>query len=343
MINETSRIINKYDKQGLTVNQIFADNEFHPIIDSVAPIHVNLAAAGEHVGDIENFNKVLQERMRCIWHTVPFGLCWPRIMVIALAEYVTRMLNAFPSKTGVSSHLSPSTIVEGRRPLDASKLSLPFGAFVQLTIDTNFPTNTVKQRIVDAICLGPSANTQGTYTFMSLDTGRRLHGRSWKVFIRDQTIIDRVHELGRKQNMPEMDNGPIIAHRPRASMLIDDDDDSDTTSVSTASTIEPPLLYHDPDNISIQSDHTDIDNDQGAQIIGRGDDMESVAGENDMESMEGEDDAGDDEDIDRESEPESESDEESIPPLNYDGDVYELHLALFGSQKIADRHTGTSQ
>ena len=66
MINETSRIINKYDKRGLTVHQIFADNKFHPIIDSVAPIHVNLAAAGEHVGDIENFNKVLQERIRCI-------------------------------------------------------------------------------------------------------------------------------------------------------------------------------------------------------------------------------------------------------------------------------------
>ena len=97
-------------------------------------------------------------------------------MVIALAENVTRILNAFPSKTGVSNHLSPSTIIEGRRPLDASKLSLPFGAFVQLTIIANFPTNTVKQHTVVAICLGSSGNTQGTYTFMSLDTGRRLHG-----------------------------------------------------------------------------------------------------------------------------------------------------------------------
>eukprot|EP00816_Leptocylindrus_hargravesii_P005624 CAMPEP_0196801212 /NCGR_PEP_ID=MMETSP1362-20130617/925_1 /TAXON_ID=163516 /ORGANISM="Leptocylindrus danicus, Strain CCMP1856" /LENGTH=194 /DNA_ID=CAMNT_0042172029 /DNA_START=114 /DNA_END=698 /DNA_ORIENTATION=+ len=63
MINETTRVINKYGKRGLTVNEIFADNEFHPIIDAVATIHVNLAAAGEHVGDIENHNKALQERM----------------------------------------------------------------------------------------------------------------------------------------------------------------------------------------------------------------------------------------------------------------------------------------
>jgi len=124
IINETTRVINKYNKRGLTVNEIFADNEFHPIIEAIAPIHVNLAAAGEHVGDIENHNKVLQERMRCIWHTLPYGLCWPWVMVIALAEYVTRMLNAFPSKNGVSDHLSPSTIVEGCRSLDATKLTL---------------------------------------------------------------------------------------------------------------------------------------------------------------------------------------------------------------------------
>ena len=70
---------------------------------------------------------------------------------------------------GLSDRISPSTIV------DTAKLSLPFGAFVQLSIDTNNPTNTVKQRTVDAICLGPSGNTQGTYIFTGLDTGRPLH------------------------------------------------------------------------------------------------------------------------------------------------------------------------
>ena len=57
---QSTRIINKYDKCGLRVSEIFADNKFHPIIDAVAPIYGNLAAAGEHVGDIENHNKVLQ-------------------------------------------------------------------------------------------------------------------------------------------------------------------------------------------------------------------------------------------------------------------------------------------
>eukprot|EP00814_Leptocylindrus_danicus_P003095 CAMPEP_0116014680 /NCGR_PEP_ID=MMETSP0321-20121206/6399_1 /TAXON_ID=163516 /ORGANISM="Leptocylindrus danicus var. danicus, Strain B650" /LENGTH=96 /DNA_ID=CAMNT_0003484333 /DNA_START=588 /DNA_END=874 /DNA_ORIENTATION=- len=72
-------------------------------------------------------------------------------------------------------------------------------------------------------------------------------------------------------------------------------------------------FYHDPDDISIQSDHTDIDHDQGAQIIGGGDDMESIEGGHD---------AGDDvgsidcveSGIERESE--AELNEESIPSLN---------------------------
>jgi len=100
MKKESTRLINKYTKQGLKVNEIFADNKFHPIIDANALIHVNLAAAGEHVGDIKNPNKVLQEHMRCICHTLPYSLCWPRVMVITLAEYMTQMFNAFPSKTG---------------------------------------------------------------------------------------------------------------------------------------------------------------------------------------------------------------------------------------------------
>ena len=38
-----------------------ADNEFKPITDAVAPAFVNLVAAGEHVGDIEVFLRVIQE------------------------------------------------------------------------------------------------------------------------------------------------------------------------------------------------------------------------------------------------------------------------------------------
>eukprot|EP00816_Leptocylindrus_hargravesii_P012768 CAMPEP_0196825502 /NCGR_PEP_ID=MMETSP1362-20130617/93091_1 /TAXON_ID=163516 /ORGANISM="Leptocylindrus danicus, Strain CCMP1856" /LENGTH=337 /DNA_ID=CAMNT_0042205941 /DNA_START=1969 /DNA_END=2982 /DNA_ORIENTATION=- len=289
MKKESTRLINKYTKQGLKVNEIFADNKFHPIIDANALIHVNLAAAGEHVGDIKNPNKV---------------------------------------------RISPSTIVEGCRSSDPNKLTLPFGTFVQLTINSNFPTNTVKQHTVDAICLGPLGNTQGTYSFMSLDTGRRLHGRSWKRCIPDQTVIERVHALGRKQRMPEMKYGPIVEHRPHTPLLpLDDDSVSD--SESAQSDQDPPLLYHDIDNFSIQSDHTDIASapDQGAQIIGRGDDasIESTESNDSASERANKDGNVEDEDEENASEGASEDDESDKRDVLY----LKLAKALYGCLKSA--------
>ena len=72
------------------------------------------------------------------------------------------MKNAFPAEVGTSTTMSPATIVDGRRPLHAPKLTLPFGACVHLIVDTNNPTNTMQYHTIPSICLDPSGNTQGT-------------------------------------------------------------------------------------------------------------------------------------------------------------------------------------
>ena len=99
-------------------------------------------------------------------------------------------------------------------------------------------------------------------------------------------MVERVHALGRKQRMPEMTNGPIVAHQPRIT-LHPSVDNSDSNSVLTQSDHEPPLLYRVLDDFSIQSDHTDITSNQyqGAQIIGAGDDacVESVDADKESE------------------------------------------------------------
>mmetsp|Transcript_448 Transcript_448/g.692 ORF Transcript_448/g.692 Transcript_448/m.692 type:complete len:168 (+) Transcript_448:68-571(+) len=155
------------------------------------------------------FVRTLKERSCCIHSALPFSLCWPRAMTVGLMEYIMRTLNAFPSNVGVSDQLSPATIVEGQRPIDARKITLPFGAYVQLTVENN-PTNSMKPRTIPAISLGPSGNTQGTYHFMSLLTVKRVHGRTWTRLPITQEVIDAVHLFGQNQNMPNMPEGPVF-------------------------------------------------------------------------------------------------------------------------------------
>ena len=93
----------------------------------------------------------------------------------------------------------------GRRPPDASKLQLAFGAYAQVVIE-NDPTNTMIPRPIGTIQLGPSGNTQGANFFMNINTGRRLHVRSWTALPMPDDVIERVDELGHKQTMPNMVN-----------------------------------------------------------------------------------------------------------------------------------------
>jgi hypothetical protein len=55
----------------------------------------------------------------------------------------------------------------------AKNCKIPFGAYVE-THEENKPTNTMVERTCGAICLGPSANFQGSHKFLCLCTGRKI-------------------------------------------------------------------------------------------------------------------------------------------------------------------------
>jgi hypothetical protein len=73
----------------------------------------NTTSCDEHVGDIEWFLHTIKERMRCSYTTLPFQTV-PDIMVVELAKRVQFFLNAFPPSGGISTTLSPCTIVTGQ-------------------------------------------------------------------------------------------------------------------------------------------------------------------------------------------------------------------------------------
>ena len=121
-------------------------------------------------------------------------------MVQSLIEAIAEVLNAFPSKNGISRTLSPTTIVEGKSKFDLIRAMIPFGLYALVYEVT---TNTMKPRSVPAIALKRSNNVGGHY-FMSLYSGKRIHGYKWEALPIDEHIIARVEQLAEAEEQPIM-------------------------------------------------------------------------------------------------------------------------------------------
>ena len=65
-------------------------------------------------------------------------------------------------------------------------------------------TNTSEQRSIRVIALQPSNNNKG-YWFMSLESGRRIHGYIWNELPIPEHVIRRVEELAEDEYAMDLD------------------------------------------------------------------------------------------------------------------------------------------
>ena len=139
----------KYESRGLKIQTVHIDNEFNndEFEMGLNGCYVEPYATEEHVGYIEQEIKVLKERARCILSTLPFNSV-PKIIVLSLVQHVVHMLNSFPTGNGLSKHVAPATIVEGRGKLDFKNKFAPFGQYAEVWNGTD---NTMRNRTTPCI------------------------------------------------------------------------------------------------------------------------------------------------------------------------------------------------
>ena len=187
-----------YLMRGFILSVLKMDGEFEPIRGELAGMHVllNTTAENEHVPEVERRIRTVKERCRGVYCTLPFKKM-PLLMIIALVYSANMWLNAFPAADGVSDTLSPRTIVTGRTIDYHRHCRLEFGEYVQ---SHESGDNTVElARTTGAIALRPTGNTQGSWRFMSLATGREITRRRWTALPMPNEVIDRVHALARRR------------------------------------------------------------------------------------------------------------------------------------------------
>ena len=286
-----------YLHRGFRIVYVGGDGEFAAVRSLIESLpggpRVNLTSRNEHVPEIERRIRVVKERCRATRHGLPFRSL-PKLLTIWIVFHTVRLINYFPPKQGISTSLSPKTIMSGET-LDYRKhLALQVGTYVQVHEEDN-PRNSQVARTRGAIALGPSGNLQGGYKFMALNTGKKITRNSWDAIPMPDTVIARVNALGRDQpahliftdrsgqligdvEIPGVDYDPAeeaplppidptdvdrveipgVNGEEQAPQIVDILDDHDTP------TAEPPLIVNGNE---VQADHFPPDNEVQADYF----------------------------------------------------------------------------
>jgi hypothetical protein len=198
-------VLRLYDRRGFTVTRVEADHEFAPLIHDLLPTQCNIAAADDHVAEVERSIRTVKERVRSLLQGLPFKRV-PKLVIRAAVAQAHTSLNQFPNANSASSTISPLTIMTGSPLPNYHDLRIEFGSYAQI-FEANDPTNTMDTRTTGAIALNPTGNTQGGVYFLSLSTGRRLTRQQWTPLPMPNGVIARVEEFAIAEHQPIMAQG----------------------------------------------------------------------------------------------------------------------------------------
>jgi hypothetical protein len=105
-------LVRMYKTAGSTVTTIDCDPEFKPLkswLQDAFQISMNVANPQDHVPQIERTNRVIKERVRAAFHSLPCKQV-PKTLVQYLVMEATKKLYFFPPSGGVSSAFSPRMV-----------------------------------------------------------------------------------------------------------------------------------------------------------------------------------------------------------------------------------------
>lgn len=195
------KVKEKYEERGFAIEVVNGDNEFEKLRGKIGT-DVNICGADQHVGGIEREIRTIKERTRCVWSDLPYQRV-PKLMIDEFLDDLIKVMNDFPNKHAISRDISASAMVLARGKLNCELRKLSFGSYCEVKCPTTNDAQTL--RTVSAIALRPS-NEQGGYYFMSLETGRRIHGYIWTELPISDHIIETVHQLAENEGAEDLDD-----------------------------------------------------------------------------------------------------------------------------------------
>jgi hypothetical protein len=170
--------------------------------------------------------------------------------------YAVKLLNYLSAKGGVSEIYGPKTIMSGKI-IYFKKFSLPIGTYCQVH-EEKLPQNSLADRTLGAISLGPSGSTQGGHNFFTLNTSWVITRRSRDVIPMPKSMADRVNYIGRDQPIQ-----PVFLNRAGNPIGDGDADYEEDPANPTANLPGEVIPEVAPDHVKI----TGVDDAENAEPI----------------------------------------------------------------------------
>jgi hypothetical protein len=151
------------------------EGEFEPLRVDLASesrcVALNTTSNDEHLGDIERYNRAIQERIHTAFNSFPFQRM-PRRLIIEMAKSTVFWRKVVSADDGISDELSPQAIVTGNTVDYDRQCHYEFGEYVQTHEEHEY---SMGSRTVGALALRPTGNVQGGCYFFSLSTRKVIN------------------------------------------------------------------------------------------------------------------------------------------------------------------------
>ncbi|KAG7352415.1 hypothetical protein IV203_008463 [Nitzschia inconspicua] len=191
---ELQHVVRLYKLCGFRITSMLCEPEFEELCATFP--FLNPCSADEHVPEVERMVRTIKDRVCSVYVTLPFCHI-PRLMVKRLDANAFLWWSALPAPDSVSTVHSPCYLLVGNETTYDKHVRLKFGSYVQ-TQEAH--TNKMSQCTLGAICLGPTGNSQGGHSFMSLTSGDCIIRHKWTSLPMPDEAIARVSQIGHRQD-----------------------------------------------------------------------------------------------------------------------------------------------
>eukprot|EP00957_Ditylum_brightwellii_P209437 15361763-Ditylum_brightwellii.AAC.1 len=181
-------------------------------------INLEIFSKDEHVGEVEQTNRTVRERVQSIYTTIPYERM-PGRMVIELVHSAIFWLNVFPLSPAVCSPLNPQGLITGTHIDYNRHVCVEFREYVH-THERH--SNGMEPCTVGAIALRPTENELGRHFFLGLTTGRWLLCNRWTALPLPSDVVRQVNQLAHCNP-----KGLTFADRSGQPLMAEDDTEED--------------------------------------------------------------------------------------------------------------------
>jgi hypothetical protein len=206
-------------------------------------IEQEVKGQGEKVVTVERKIRVIKERIRTLWNTLPY------LVTLELQDWLVQrvvyFINSEPSSSSVDSR-SPREKLTGKMLDEKIDLKYEFGEYVQVV--DNVTNNSMQSRTQGALALMPTGASDGSWYFLLLSSHvpvRRV--KAWKQALTAE-VIESINRRAAKQR-PSLTKAKDVEVTYFTTEQQDGDDDEH----------DPQLQNYEIDVINIDHDAAVID------------------------------------------------------------------------------------